>query len=210
MTDTLALAFIRLLLALPDLHRVRPYWRLLRRLRVLALRMRGASVADSAIVHQGVHIHRGIRLILAARAEIRDRVRIGIDEPGLRASTFSLGEGSVVLSDTHVDCSAPVTIGRGSHVGRHNQLFTHTHDIQSRDVGVMEAPIRSEPITIGDDVMFFGDVVVLPGVTVGDGAVVAIRSVLSKDVPPYAKVAGVPAKQIGTRRVANSPPPLNP
>lgn len=199
MTDALALAFIRLLLALPDVHRVRPYWRLLRRLRVLALRMRGAAVADSSIVHQGVHIHRGIHLTLAPSAEIRDRVRIGIDEPGLRASTFILGEGSVVLSDTHVDCSAPVTIGRGSHIGRHNQLFTHTHDIVSRDIGVMEAPIHSAPIAIGDDVMFFGDVVILPGVTIGDGAVVAIRSVVTKDVPPYTKVAGVPAKQIGTR-----------
>jgi acetyltransferase-like isoleucine patch superfamily enzyme len=199
MTRTAVLTLVRFLLALPDLHRVRPYWRLLRQLRVAALRLYGTEVAGTAIVHQGVFFHRGVHVAIGDRAEIRDRVRIGIDEPGLRASVFTLGEGSVVLSEAHIDCSAPVRIGRRSHVGRRNQLFTHTHDIQTRSVGVMEAPIRSAPITIGDDVMLFGDVVVLPGVTIGDGAVIAIRSVVTRDVPPYAKVAGVPARQIGSR-----------
>jgi acetyltransferase-like isoleucine patch superfamily enzyme len=112
---------------------------------------------------------------------------------------LSLGEGSVVLSDTHIDCSAPVRIGRHSHIGRRNQLFTHTHDVASRSVPVLEAPIVSKPITIGDDVMLFNDVVVLAGVTIGDGAIIAIRSVVTKDVPPHAKMAGIPARQIGER-----------
>lgn len=199
MIDTALLALTRVLLSLPDLHRLRPYWRLLRRLRVLALRARGATVAGSAVVHQGVYFHRGIALRLDDGAELRDRVRVGIDEPGLRASRFSVGAGSVVLSETHVDCSAPVTIGRGVHVGRRNQLFTHTHDVGRRDVRVLDSPIVSQPITIGDDVMLFNEVVVLAGVTIGDGAVVAVRSVVTRDVPAYAKVAGVPARTIGTR-----------
>jgi virginiamycin A acetyltransferase len=55
------------------------------------------------------------------------------------------------------------------------------------------------PIAIGDDVMLYNEVVVLPGVTIGDGAVVAIRAVVTRDVPPYAKVAGIPARVIGER-----------
>ncbi len=220
MKDTLSLVACRLLLALPDLHRLPPYWRTLRRLRALALRRRAPGVHPSAVLHQGVYFHRALALALGAGAEVRDRVRLGIDEPGLDrrgrvaageaqgqggesqilAGSFTLGAGSVVLSDTHVDCSAPVTIGRRSHVGRRNQLFTHAHDTVRREVPVLDAPIVTAPITIGDDVMLYSDVVVLPGVTIGDGAVVGVRAVVTRDIPPYATAAGVPARIIGQRR----------
>lgn len=49
-------------------------------------------------------------------------------------------------------------------------------------------------VTIGNDVWIGSDAVVLPGVTIGDGAVVGANAVVTKDVPPYAIVAGVPAK----------------
>jgi acetyltransferase-like isoleucine patch superfamily enzyme len=199
-SDDARLALARLLLTLPDLHRLGPYWHALRRLRTAALRANVARVDGTATLHEGVYFHRGIALDLGRRSTLRDRVRLGIDEPGLTASSFALGEGSIVLSDTHVDCSAPVRIGRGTHVGRRNQLFTHAHDVGRRDQQVLDAPIVSRPIVIGDDVMLFNEVVVLPGVTIGDGAVVAIRSVVTRDVPPYAKVAGIPARQIGERR----------
>src|SRR5919106_674460 len=90
----------RTLLALPDLHRLRPYWRLVRAWRAAALRARGLDVDSSATIHERVHVHRGVALHFGPGAEIRDRVRIGIDEPGLTASSFTLGAGSLVLSDT--------------------------------------------------------------------------------------------------------------
>ncbi len=197
---TALLALERALLALPDVHRAGAYWRALRRWRALVMHARGLAVDPSAVVHERVHVHRGLALRLAARSEIRDRVRLGIDEPGLSASSFSVGEGSVVLSDSHIDCSAPVTIGRRTHIGRRTQLFTHTHDVARREMPVMDAPIVSRPITIGDDVMLFNEVVVLAGVTIGDGAIIAVRAVVTRDVPPFAKMAGIPARQIGERR----------
>lgn len=199
MSDDLLLALCRLLLALPDGHRIIPYWAWLRRTRIAALRRRGAEIAPSAIVHERVYFHRGVQLTLSAGAKLMDRVRVGIDEPELKASSFALGASSIVLSDSHVDCSAPVRIGARTHLGRRNQLFTHSHDVRRRDVPVLDAPIVSAPVTIGDDVMLFNDVVVLPGVTIGDGAVVGIRSVVTRDVPPYARVAGAPARVVGMR-----------
>ncbi|MCR5350110.1 MAG: CatB-related O-acetyltransferase [Acholeplasmatales bacterium] len=54
-------------------------------------------------------------------------------------------------------------------------------------------------ITIGNDVWIGDDSMILSGVTIGDGAVIAARSVVTKDVPPYAIVGGVPAKVIRYR-----------
>ena len=58
---------------------------------------------------------------------------------------------------------------------------------------------QSEPIHIGNDVWIGDEVFVKNGVTIGDGAVLGARSVVTKDVPPYAIVAGVPAKIIRYR-----------
>jgi acetyltransferase-like isoleucine patch superfamily enzyme len=49
-------------------------------------------------------------------------------------------------------------------------------------------------------------VIILPGVTIGDGAVVGSGSVVTKDVPPFSIVAGVPARQIGVRALEEAPP----
>jgi maltose O-acetyltransferase len=73
------------------------------------------------------------------------------------------------------------------------------------DVGIYTAGHRLEPegrtldgyglpITIGDDVWIGGHSTILPGVTIGDGAVIAAGSVVTKDVEPRTLVAGNPAK----------------
>lgn len=54
----------------------------------------------------------------------------------------------------------------------------------------------SKPITIGNEVWIGAHAVVLPGVTIGDGAVVGAGAVVSRDVAPYTVVAGVPARVI--------------
>ena len=194
------LLVVRLLGAIPDVHRVRPWWRLMAALRRDALRRAGGKVGAGAIVHEGVHFDRRVTFTLGAGSELRDRVRLGIAEVGDRSGSFVLGEGSVVLSDAQVDCTAPVTIGRGSHVGRRAQVFTHAHDVSRLAVPVMEAPVTAAPVRIGDDVMIYNDVVILPGVSIGDGAVVAIRAVVTRDIAPGAIAAGVPARVVGRRR----------
>jgi acetyltransferase-like isoleucine patch superfamily enzyme len=57
-------------------------------------------------------------------------------------------------------------------------------------------PVDSRPITICDDVWIGVNAVILPGVTIGEQSVVASGAVVTKDVPPYCVVAGVPARKI--------------
>jgi phosphonate metabolism protein (transferase hexapeptide repeat family) len=58
---------------------------------------------------------------------------------------------------------------------------------------------KSKNVIIGNDVWIGHGVIILPGVTIGDGAVIAAGAVVTKDVEPYAVVAGVPAKRIKWR-----------
>jgi virginiamycin A acetyltransferase len=64
--------------------------------------------------------------------------------------------------------------------------------------GEFDFPTRGDTV-IGNDVWIGHDALVMPGVTVGDGAIIATRSVVTRDVPPYAIVGGNPAQVIRTR-----------
>ena len=92
-----------------------------------------------------------------------------------------------------LDC-APVTFGDHVLIGPNCGFYTagHPMDAQTRNTGEEFAA----PITVGSSVWFGGNVTVLPGVTIGDGAIVGAGSVVTKDVPPYTIVAGVPARVI--------------
>ena len=73
-------------------------------------------------------------------------------------------------------------------------LATLNHELEpSRRSSIVSAPIR-----IGNRVWIGSHSTILPGVTVGDGAVVAAGAVVTKDVPPNTVVAGVPAKVVKT------------
>lgn len=58
---------------------------------------------------------------------------------------------------------------------------------------------RAHPVTIGHDVWIGHGATIMPGVTIGNGAVIGSGAVVTKDVPPYCIVAGVPAKPIRER-----------
>ena len=65
--------------------------------------------------------------------------------------------------------------------------------------GILQLPFYFAGITIGNDVWIGAHSVILGGTTIGDGAVIAANSVVTKDIAPYAIVAGTPAKIIGFR-----------
>ncbi len=85
----------------------------------------------------------------------------------------------------------------GSHVDIASQvmIWTSEHDIHSSDMRPIE-----EKVIIKDYVFIGPRAIILPGVTVGKGAIIGAGAVVTKDVPPRAIVAGVPAKKIGERK----------
>ena len=88
----------------------------------------------------------------------------------------------------------PITVGSNVSIGPEAVILTLGHDVQSADFAA-----KGGPVVIGDRVAIFFRAIILPGVTIGEGAVVAAGAVVTRDVAPYSIVAGSPAKPIGSR-----------
>ena len=138
---------------------------------------------------------------------------VRMDTPPYRR--FSLGERSVIESFSCINNAVgDVVIGHHTRIGIHNTIIgpvtvgNHVnlaqgitvtalnHNFADASLRIDEQGVSTLPVTIEDDVWIGANAVVLPGVTVGTHSVVAAGAVVSRDVPPYSLVAGVPAKVI--------------
>lgn len=90
--------------------------------------------------------------------------------------------------------SSALQIGEDVGISAHAHIWTLEHDVNSDTLET-----KSGPVTIEDHVWISSRATILPGVTIGRGAVVAAGAVVTKDVPSMAIVGGVPAKIIGQR-----------
>ena len=108
--------------------------------------------------------------------------------------SIAIGKHTVINRHCLLDGRGGLLIGDNVSISPGVWLFTDQHDLND--------PLFSEvfgPITIGDRAWLGSRALVLPGVTIGEGAVVAAGAVVTSDVPPYAIVGGVPARAIGER-----------
>jgi acetyltransferase-like isoleucine patch superfamily enzyme len=105
-----------------------------------------------------------------------------------------IGDGSVLGFWATLDGRRGIEIGRNVNISSEVAFWTLQHDPQRSDFG-----LAGGPIVVEDDAWVSFRATILPGVTIGRGAVVAAGAVVTRDVPPYAIVGGVPARVIGQR-----------
>ena len=107
-----------------------------------------------------------------------------------------IGHDTIIGEKAVLDGREKISIGDHVDIASEVMIYNSEHNIDAEDFSAITAPVMIE------DYVFVGPrAIILPGVKIGKGAVVGAGAVVTKDVPPFAIVGGVPAKIIGERRL---------
>ncbi|SIT48026.1 Acetyl transferase [Paraburkholderia piptadeniae] len=137
----------------------------------------------------------GARVNIGAYA----RLVVGTDI-GRPGNYIHIGDGCGIGEYSSVGGSGGVSIGRNTIIGQHFTAHPENHNFSDLSRPIREQGTTRKPIVIGEDCWLGARVTVLAGVTIGEGCVIAAGSVVTRDVPRFSIVAGVPGRTIGSRR----------
>lgn len=109
-----------------------------------------------------------------------------------------VGEDTMIGQGTFLDGRAKLKIGDHVDLASEVMIYNSEHDLSDREFKAV-----NEEVVIENYVFVGPRAIILPGVHIGEGSVVAAGAVVTRDVPPYTIVAGIPAKKIGERKLRN-------
>ena len=123
---------------------------------------------------------------------------VNIEKDAIFSQKVTLGDfsGIGINAKIYGECHIGAFVMMGTDV----TVITRNHRFDRTDVPMMKQGFEDEkPVYIGDDVWIGDRVIILPGVHIGNGCIIAAGSVVTKDVAPYTVVGGVPAHFIKER-----------
>ncbi len=112
---------------------------------------------------------------------------------------FSLGAKSVIGQECTVTCYQRISIGRDCMIADRAMIIDFDHSIADVERPIRLQGIERREVRVGNNVWVGHGASILPGVTIGDNAVVATGAVVTRDVPANSVVGGVPARVIAMR-----------
>lgn len=130
--------------------------------------------------------------IMGAKIPMSTAVYSGIEYRNPKGLT--IGEGTALGHRAILDCRMGLNIGKSVCFGTEVMIWTLHHDYNDLNFKAVGAEVN-----IGDYVWLGSRCIILPGVTIGNGAVIAAGAVVTKDVLPFTVVGGIPAKVIAKR-----------
>jgi maltose O-acetyltransferase len=107
---------------------------------------------------------------------------------------FSIGKNSVINSGCYLDNRRGIFIGNNTAIAHDTKIYTLGHNINSCKFETKGASVK-----IGSNCFIFSNVLIMPGVNIGDGAVILPGAVVTKSVPAYEIYGGNPARKIKDR-----------
>jgi acetyltransferase-like isoleucine patch superfamily enzyme len=138
------------------------------------------------------------RLIIGHSCDVQDDVDFRIWQPFNDNCNIKLGNKTFIGHACEFVCSCKITIGNNCLIASKTTINDTGHEF-NRDTIINLQAVTSKEIVIKDDVWIGTSCVILQGVTIGKGAVIAAGSVVNKSIPPYEVWAGVPARFIKKR-----------
>ena len=155
-------------------------------------RLHGVEFASGVIV-------RGARYITAGKNVFFDhRAYLNVNNVNGQPGFIHMGDNVEIGPYSAIWGGGGVTIGSDVHLGCHVHITSmEGEQVPAGNFDVHKPlEIARSPVTIGNHVLICSNSVIVPGVTVGHHAMIAAGAVVTQDVPPYALVAGVPARVI--------------
>jgi acetyltransferase-like isoleucine patch superfamily enzyme len=131
-------------------------------------------------------------MVIGSNVLIRS-INVPVELATSPGATLRIGDGARINYGVSIAATCSVEVGARVRIGPYVMIVdTDFHDAYERS-----ARPAGAPISIGDDAWIGAKASVLKGVRIGRGAIVGVGAVVTRDVPAFAVVAGVPARQIG-------------
>jgi acetyltransferase-like isoleucine patch superfamily enzyme len=151
-------------------------------------------IVEDGVVLIGGSFPGGVGLRLADGVRIYSGCHLVIDQIDAE-SGISVGSGASLNYGCYIEGSGGVTIGERTILGPNVVILSSTHRMAS-DIEVTRSGKEFKSTTVGDDVWVGANVVIIGGITIGDGAVVGAGSIVTREVLSHVVVAGNPAREI--------------
>jgi acetyltransferase-like isoleucine patch superfamily enzyme len=149
----------------------------------------------------GVRVGLGVLVLHAQTFEIGDGVFLGNQAflQGRHDGRCVIGAHTWIGPQSYFDCR-DMELGEYVGWGPGAKVLGSEHTGDPVDVPIIQTDLVIKPVRVGKWADIGVNAVILPGVTIGEGAIVGAGAVVTKDVAPYSVVAGVPAREINRRR----------
>jgi acetyltransferase-like isoleucine patch superfamily enzyme len=150
---------------------------------------------------EGVIFEPGVLVFHPENIKIGNHVYIGHYTilKGYYKNQMVIGEGTWIGQQCFFHSAGGIVIGKNVGIGPSVKIITSFHHEEGRHKPILHSRLAFAPVTIEDDCDIGVGVIVLPGVMIARGSQVGAGAVVSRDLPPYAVAAGVPARVLRTR-----------
>ena len=111
---------------------------------------------------------------------------------------IKIGNNSGIVINAQI--RGPLVMGDNVMMGPEVVIFTSNHRFERLDITIDHQGLCTRPVKIGNDVWIGQRSMIMAGVTIGNGVVIGAGSVVTKNIPDYAVVGGVPAKILKYRK----------
>lgn len=179
-------------------HRAWTPYHLVRYWRLLKLRRTGDVILQGLVfLGKDVELYArpgAGRIILGRWVHLGTGTKLRAHEGTLR-----IGDKVVFGGDTRVNCQLDIEIGAATLVADWVYIADFDHRFDDLDRPIKDQGLAKRPVRIGPDVWLGTKSTVTSGVTIGQGSVVGAHAVVTRDVPPYSVVGGVPARVLRNR-----------